>query len=248
MAASPHPFHCHGRRCEYPWGVGGAQVQLKLPVSGSRAFQRIPGQIYKRSYRIAAHGKGLLKLPGDLARLGNRDAFRQWLFHTVPREWVVYSKPPFSGPEDVVRYIGRHTHSTAISNNRIIGVEDNIVTFWFKNTRKKCRWETITLPVMEFINRFLCHVLPKHFHRIRYYGFLANGKAGKHILSIRQALGDLKDPALDSGLSIDKACQCPACGSGIMMTVLVLDGFGNVVKDACSDTEAEHGMTEAESP
>jgi len=114
-------------------------------------------------------------------RFSSSDAFRQWLFHTVPREWVVYSKPPFSGPEDVVRYIGRYTHSTAISNNRIVSIEDDVVTFWFKNIRKSSRWETTTLPVMEFINRFLIHVLPKHFHRIRYYGCLANGKAGKQI-------------------------------------------------------------------
>ena len=124
---------------------------------------------------ITTQRRGVLKLPDDLAPFSTPDAFRQWLFHTVPRQWVVYSKPPFSGPEDVVRYIGRYTHSTAISNNRIVSIEDDVVTFWFKNTRKNSRWETTTLPVMEFINRFLVHVLPKHFHRIRYYGFLANG-------------------------------------------------------------------------
>lgn len=94
----------------------------------------------------------------------------------------VYSKPSFSGPAEVVKYIGRYIHSTAISNNnRIICVEDDIVTFGFKNTRKKSRWETTTLPVEEFISRFLIHVLPKHSHSIRYYGFLANGKAGQRI-------------------------------------------------------------------
>ena len=197
---------------------------------------------------IAAHGKGLLKLPGDLSRFGNHNAFKQWLFHTVPRDWVVYSKPPFSGPEDVVRYIGRYTHSTAISNNRVICVEDDIVTFWFKNTRKNCRWETTTLPVMEFINRFLVHVLPKHFHRIRYYGFLANGKAKKQISSIRRFLNDRIELNAEKEPSIDRLCKCPACGTGTMMTILVLDGFGNVVKDACSDVETEHGIMAAKSP
>jgi hypothetical protein len=197
---------------------------------------------------IAAHGKGLLNLPGDLARFETPDVFRQWLFHTVPRDWVVYSKPPFSGPAEVVKYIGRYTHSAAISNNRIICVENDMVTFWFKNTRKKCRWETTTLPAMEFINRFLTHVLPKHFHRIRYYGFLANGKAGKLISSIRQALNDRVEQSAETESPIDHTCQCPACGNGTMMTILVLDGFGNVVKDAGSETEAALGIKAAESP
>lgn len=197
---------------------------------------------------IAAHAKGLLKLPGDLAQFSSPGAFRQWLFHTVPKEWVVYSKPPFSGPEEVVKYIGRYTHSTAISNNRIICVEDDIVTFWFKNTRKTCRWETTTLPVMEFINRFLVHVLPKHFHLIRYYGFLANGKAGKQIPSIRKALNDRIEQNAKTEPAVDQACQCPVCGNGTMITILVLDGFGNVVKNACSDAEAEHKIPAAESP
>lgn len=125
----------------------------------------------------------------------------------------------------MVKYIGRYTHSTAISNNRITSVEDDTVRFWFKNTRKKSRWEKTSLPVTEFINRFLFHVLPKHFHRIRYYGFLANGKAEKQTSSISQALDDRKEPGSGSALSVDQTCQCPACGNGTMITILVLDGF-----------------------
>ena len=188
---------------------------------------------------ITAQRKGLLKLPDDLAQFSNPDAFRQWLFHTVPRQWVVYSKPPFSGPEDVVRYIGRYTHSTAISNNRIVSIEDDVVTFWFKNTRKKSRWETTTLPVMEFINRFLIHVLPKHFHRIRYYGFLANGKSKKQIASIRRALNGRIKASPETKQHIEQIFQCPACGNGTMMTILVLDGYGNVVKENHPYADAE---------
>jgi len=191
---------------------------------------------------ITAQRKGLLKLPGDMAQFSTPDAFRQWLFHTVPRQWVVYSKPPFSGPEDVVRYIGRYTHSTAISNNRIVSIEDDVVTFWFKNTRKKSRWETTTLPVMEFINRFLIHVLPKHFHRIRYYGFLANGKAGKQIASIRRALDSRIDTSPETKQSIEQNCLCPACGNGTMMTILVLDGYGNVVKEVLPDADTQQDL------
>jgi hypothetical protein len=197
---------------------------------------------------IAAHGKGLLGLPGELAHLSSPSAFRQWLFHTVPKEWVVYSKPPFSGPAEVVKYIGRYTHSTAIGNNRIISVEDDTVRFWFKNTRKKSRWETTSLPVAEFISRFLIHVLPKHFHRIRYYGFLANGKAGQQIASIRRALNDHIEPTPETEPTIELACQCPACGNGIMMTILVLDGYGNVVKETEMEAGTERALMAAESP
>ncbi|WP_320042470.1 transposase [uncultured Desulfobacter sp.] len=197
---------------------------------------------------ITAQGQGLLKLPGDLAQFSSPDAFRQWLFHTVPRDWVVYSKPPFSGPEDVVRYIGRYTHSTAISNNRIISIEDDVVTFWFKNTRKNSRWETTTLPVMEFINRFLIHVLPKHFHRIRYYGFLANGKAGKQIASIRRALGSRIDASPETKQHIEQVYRCPACGNGTMMTILVLDGYGNIVKEVLPVADTQQILIAEGSP
>ena len=84
---------------------------------------------------------------------------------------------------------------------------------------------------MEFINRFLIHVLPKHFHRIRYYGFLANGKAGKQIASIRRALDNRIKASPETKQHIEQIFQCPACGNGTMMTILVLNGYGNVVKE-----------------
>jgi hypothetical protein len=80
---------------------------------------------------------------------------------------VVFSKPPFKGPEEVVKYIGRYTHRCAVSNNRIIAEKDGNIEFWFKNTKKDARWEITSLPVMTFMERFLYHVPPKHFHRIR---------------------------------------------------------------------------------
>ncbi len=186
---------------------------------------------------IAAHGRGRLNIPDELAHFSKPCAFRQWLYHTAPKDWVVYSKPPFSGPAEVVKYIGRYTHSTAISNNRIISVNNETVEFWFKNTRNKSKWETTSLPVMSFIDRFLLHVLPKHFHRIRYYGFLANGQAGRNISEIRQALNDRDTP--DPEPLKEQTPQCPACGKGNMITILVLDGHGNVVKDDLPKTKAK---------
>jgi hypothetical protein len=93
---------------------------------------------------------------------------------------VVYKKPPFSTPEDIVKYIGRYTHRVAISNSRLISMEDGQIRFKYKNYKKKgfkgYSWEEITLPAEDFIRRFLMHVLPEGFHRIRHYGFLANGR------------------------------------------------------------------------
>jgi len=181
------------------------------------------------------YDKGLLKLPGSLHYLVNPNTFKQWLYHEVPKEWVVFSKPPFAGPEEVVKYIGRYTHRSAISNNRIIAEKDGRIEFWFKNTKKKARWETTSLPVMIFIERFLYHVLPKRFHRIRYYGFLANGKAKANIENIRQ------DSALKSIQNTrsqeveDAGMVCPNCNNGTMITLLIIDGYGNIVADNLPD-------------
>ena len=178
-----------------------------------------------------------LKFPDDLKALADPHAFSQWLYHEIPKEWVVFSKPPFSGPEEVVKYIGRYTHRSAISNNRIISDKDGKIEFWFKNTRKGSRWETTSLPAATFIERFLYHVLPKQFHRIRYYGFLANGKARSNIESIRQ------DMAVESPQALtvpEKGVACPNCEDGTMMTILIMDGYGNVIVDNCdSETDRE---------
>lgn len=186
-----------------------------------------------------AYDKGLIKLPDTLNYLADPDTFKQWLYHEVPLEWVVFSKPPFAGPEEVIKYIGRYTHRSAVSNNRIIAEKDGRIEFWFKNTKKKARWETTSLPVMTFIERFLYHVLPKHFHRIRYYGFLANGKAGINIETIRQDLAVAPKQALKAVQ--DDGIACPKCNEGNMMTLLVFDGYGNIITDNLPD---ETGQTE----
>lgn len=186
-----------------------------------------------------AHAKGLLRFPDNLSFLSDKTTFNQWLYHEVPKKWVVFSKPPFSSPKEVVKYIGRYTHRSAISNNRIIAEKDGKIEFWFKNTRKKSRWETTSLPVMTFIERFLYHVLPKHFHRIRYYGFLANGKAGANIKNIRHSLSEYEKDNSVLKPDIEKKIACPICESGTMITILVIDGYGNIIIDAQSDLVME---------
>ncbi len=173
------------------------------------------------------HDKGLLKLPGQLKFLADPNTFRQWLYHEIPKDWVVFSKPPFAGPEEVIKYIGRYTHRSAISNNRIIAEKDGHIEFRFKNTRKDAQWETTSLAVNTFIERVLYHVLPKHFHRIRYYGFLANGKAKANIEAIRK---DLVTIAVQEQVQ-EQGAACPNCEKGNMITLLVIDGYGNVITD-----------------
>jgi hypothetical protein len=181
-----------------------------------------------------AHDKGLLNFPDRLAFLEDVHTFRQWLYHEVPKEWVVFSKPPFAGPEEVVKHIGRYTHRCAICNNRIIAEKDGNIEFWFKNTKKDVHWETTSLPVITFMERCLYHVLPKHFHRIRYYGFLTNGKAGTNIKSIR------KDLAVETSKPEVVAKEnriCPHCEQGTMITILIIDGLGNVIVDETELTD-----------
>ena len=178
-----------------------------------------------------AYTKGVLKFPKDLRSLKDYFSFKQWLYHVVPKEWVVFSKPPFAGPEEVVKYIGRYTHRTAISNNRIISVKDDLVKFWFKNTRKGSRWETTTLPVMTFMKRFLDHVLPRHFHRIRYYGFLANGHAKTNTKRICNVLSGSEQIKISKEPADDKGLICSACHNGTMTTFLVINGYGNIIMD-----------------
>jgi hypothetical protein len=189
-----------------------------------------------------AHDNGLLKFPGDLNFLADPHTFKQWLYHEVPKEWVVFSKPPFAGPEEVVKYIGRYTHRSAISNNRIIAEKDGRIEFWFKNTRKKAHWEITSLPVSTFIERFLYHVLPKHYHRIRYYGFLANGKAGTNIESICQNLADGSDKTTQAQRVQDEGIACPNCNKGTMITLFIIDGYGNIVADNLPDETNQTGL------
>jgi hypothetical protein len=188
------------------------------------------------------YDKGLLKFPGNLNYLCDPNTFKQWLYHEVPKEWVVFPKPPFAGPEEVVKYIGRYTHRAAISNNRVISMEDSIVEFWFKNTWKDSKWETTSLPVMTFIERFLYHVLPKHFHRIRYYGFLSNGKAGTNIERIRHVLSGKQNVESIDESDADGGMTCLACQNGTMTTFLVIDGYGNLVVDALADPVMGHEL------
>lgn len=179
---------------------------------------------------------GKLTIPSDMHELKDPAGFERWIDKLVGRDWVVFSKPPFASPEKVVEYLGRYTHRIAISNNRILSLEDGKVTFRYKDYKNKGRWNTTCLEAEEFIRRFLMHVVPSGFHRIRHYGFLANGKCKNKIKQIRELLCLQQDEQVTSSVlnenSVtvnDSGVICPACGQGYLRTIMVVNRFGSWV-------------------
>jgi hypothetical protein len=138
---------------------------------------RVLSRLFRRlflEYLEKAFAAGTLRFSASLAALHDPHAFAEYLAPTRRTEWVVYAKPPFGGPRQVLDYVGRYTHRVAISNHRLLDLDAAHVTFRWKDYRDDNRQKTMTLAAEEFIRRFLLHVLPLGFQRIRYYGFLGN--------------------------------------------------------------------------
>jgi hypothetical protein len=175
---------------------GGFALDSKSWVS-CRANFFLPVRVLSRLFRrlfldklAAAHKAGELQFFGDHAKLSEAKAFSAYLAPLRNREWVVYCKRPFAGPEEVLRYLARYTHRVAISNRRLIASDDNAVTFKWKDYRIEGaeRYKVMTLATGEFIRRFLMHVLPAGFHRIRYYGMLTSSKRAENVARARELL------------------------------------------------------------
>ena len=132
---------------------------------------------------------GKLAFFSSLQMLHEHAAYRHYLVPLRRAKWVVYSKPPFAGPQQVLDYLGRYTHRIAISNNRLLSIDGGQVCFRWKDYRNGARSRTMTLAAEEFIRRFLLHVLPDGFQRIRYYGFLCNRYRQQKLARCRELLG-----------------------------------------------------------
>jgi Zn finger protein HypA/HybF involved in hydrogenase expression len=164
-----------------------------------------------------AHQTGQLQFFGAHAHLADAKAFAAFLAPLKSKRWFVYAKRPFAGPKAVLAYLSRYTHRVAISNRRLIALDDQRVTFKVKDYRIEgpSRYTTMTLDVGEFIRRFLIHVLPKGFHRIRHYGLLAASNRTETIETARKLL-NLAPPALEETSKTDPsqplAHRCPCCG------------------------------------
>jgi hypothetical protein len=182
---------------------------------------------------LAVHQAGHLQFFGDLGPLADRAAFTAYLKPLRNSDWVVYAKEPFAGPRQVLRYLSRYTHRVAISNRRLIAADQNSVTIKYKDYRLdgSARYKTMTLATDEFIRRFLLHVLPAGFHRIRYYGFLASQSRARNIARIRELLAAPLIPvdaikALNASSEEPKAPEhpCPCCGGPMRIIETFLRG------------------------
>ena len=170
-------------------------------------------------------------------------AFRRYLAPVWNTDWVVYAKRPFAGPSQVLDYVGRYTHRVAISNNRLLSMDDGKVRFRWKDYRDGNRQKTMTLDGGEFIRRFLIHVLPNGFHRIRYFGFLGNCQRARKLELCRRLLGMAPprpaDPPLNyrdrfEALTGRSLRECPHCRTGIMVVIDSITRF--TVCQAVPDT------------
>ena len=196
---------------------------------------RVLSRLFRRlflEYLIKAFDAGKLQFFSSLEPLRERRAFFRHLAPTRATEWVVYAKRPFAGPEQVLDYVGRYTHRVAISNNRLLDIDHGKITFRYKDYRHDGQQKTMTLDAEEFIRRFLLHVLPDGFQRIRYYGFLGNRYREEKLARCRQLLGmpacpptseesqDYRDRYEElTGCSLR---ECPVCHQGRMVTIAIL--------------------------
>ena len=152
---------------------------------------KVLGRLFRRLFLerlAAAFADGGLRFFGDLAPLAEPRAFAAHCAELRRIDWVVYAKPPFGGPEQVLAYLGRYTHRVAIANSRLVAITDDAVSFLWKDYRQEGRRKIMTLDAGEFMRRFLLHVLPPGFHRIRHFGFLANGHRAARLALCRRLL------------------------------------------------------------
>lgn len=188
---------------------------------------RVLSRLFRRLFiegLMALHRAGELSFFGDLIGLSEPQAFAAYLAPLRKIEWVVYAKPPFAGPEAVLAYLSRYTHRVAISNSRLVSADANTVSFRWKDYRVKSgdRQNVMRLSTSEFIRRFLIHVLPDRFHRIRHYGLLASSGRKTNIAKVRIVLGThhpkQDDPPAADITPLTLREPCPECG-GVMRII-----------------------------
>ncbi len=196
-----------------------------LPVRVlSRLFRRRFLEALARAYR-----DGHLQFYGEYADLADGGTFTAWLAPLRKCEWVVYAKRPFAGPSAVLSYLARYTHRVAIANSRLIALNEQGVTFKWKDYRAKGKHKTMTLSTGEFIRRFLLHVLPSGFHRIRHYGLIANAGRRDNLARARELLNvSLDDDAVSASDAMTEPVEptylCPDCGAAMIIIETIVRG------------------------
>ena len=198
-----------------------------LPV---RVLQRLYRRLFLQKL-AAAHAAGRLQFFDALAPLSDPRAFARHLAPSRRVDWIVYAKKPFAGPEQVLRYLARYTHRIAISNRRIVALDDQSVSFTWKDYRDGGKQKRMTLDAHEFIRRFLLHILPDGFQRIRHYGFLANGHRKAKLAVIRKLLAVAPPepaatetpPGEPAATTTGATPPCPCCGGPMRIIEVLAD-------------------------
>jgi hypothetical protein len=217
-ALTHHP-HVHGI---VPGGGLALDADRWVPCRpGFFLSVRVLSRLFRRRFLeelSATHRRGQLQFFGEFAHLADVSAFDDWLAPLKEVEWVVYAKRPFAGPEAVLAYLSRYTHRVAISNSRLVALNERSVTFRWKDYRAqgRTRQKLMTLSTEEFMRRFLLHVLPRGFHRIRHYGLLAHARRKTNIATARTLL---QQPAPHVHVAPDGAPTflCRHCGAPMLI-------------------------------
>jgi Putative transposase/Transposase zinc-binding domain len=202
--------------------AGGMSPDHTRWISSSRRFF-LPIKVLSRVFRgkfvaglKAAFYAGTLKFHGSVLYLGEPRAFASWLQNLFRQDWVVYAKRPFGGPQHALRYLGAYTHRVAISNQRLVALEDGNVTFRWRDSAHGNKKKLMALSVDEFLRRFLLHLLPRGFVRIRHFGFLANRRRARLLPICFQLLGrQIEQDRSATVVSPSQPCstwRCPLCG------------------------------------
>jgi hypothetical protein len=187
---------------------------------------RVLSRLFRRRFLEAlakAHAADQLQFFGEYTALADMTAFADWLKPLRRIEWVVYAKRPFAGPGAVLAYLARYTHRVAIANSRLIALDEHGVTFKWKDyrTKGKTKYKTMTLGTGEFMRRFLLHVLPSGFHRIRHYGLIANAGRRENLARARELLNVPPDVDDEAGTGAAESGQptyvCPDCGAPMII-------------------------------
>jgi hypothetical protein len=208
---------------ETGWIAGRPQFFLPVRIL-SRVFRAKFLDLLRRTHQLHQ-----LIFAGRLAELADAAAFERLLDASVRTDWVVYAKPPFGGPEQVLKYLARYTHRVAIANSRLESIDDGQVTFRWKNYAQGQAWQSMSLSADEFLRRFLLHVLPSGFVKIRHFGFLGNRRRRERLAAARKMLGDGARPpsncdakATPRGTQEEPdraAASCPACRRGVLAII-----------------------------
>jgi hypothetical protein len=232
-------FHLH---CVIPGGMISLDGRRWIPFRKNYLFSvKALSKMFRGKfidYLQQAFRDGQLRFPGKTAGFGTQDGFGRLINRLWKKDWVVYSKRPFAGPEQALDYLGRYTHRVAISNHRIVDVKDGKVSFRYRDRKNGNQVKIMTLEAQEFIRRFLLHVLPDGFMRIRHFGLLANRYKKKNLSRCRQLLNlspkrhelskkTTRELMLElTGIDLDR---CPRCGKGTMRVIAKWDRLPHIL-------------------